>query len=321
MSRPTETALLSLAITPKTRADSERLRQALSTLTAEDPILRVKTDDATGEILIACMTENHLEIIIDRLKCEFNVEANVGPLRVAYRETVTRAAEGDARYVRQVGGRGQYAHAKIQLYPGEPGSGYVFENNIAGGSIPREFIRPVDDGVKEALARGVLAGYPVDDVRIVLYDGSYHEVDSSEEAFKIAGFLAFQDAARKAQPVVLEPVMRVEVVMPKQHTGDVIGSLSNRRARIQSREDRGDTHFINARVPLAEMLGYASELRSLTKGRATYSMLFDCYQPCALDDGDNPGPDSIVGAPRKPMPTLRRSSVALPEPDSDDRAS
>ncbi|HEU4935786.1 MAG TPA: elongation factor G [Vicinamibacterales bacterium] len=271
--------VISLAIEPKTKADQEKLGQGLGKLMAEDPTFRVRTDQATGEVVIAGMGELHLEIIVDRLKREFNVEATVGRPQVAYKETLTRAADGEMKYAKQTGGRGQYGHAKIHLYPGEPGSGYVFENKITGGSIPKEYIKPVDEGIKEALTRGVLAGYPVDDVRVELYDGSYHEVDSSEMAFKIAGSMAFQDAAKKAKPVLLEPMMRVEVVVPKEHLGGVMGDLSSRRGQIQSQEDRGGSQIINARVPLSEMFGYATDLRSGTQGRATYSMHFDRYEP------------------------------------------
>ena len=271
--------VISLAIEPKTKADQEKLGMGLQKLMAEDPTFRVKTDQQTGEVVIAGMGELHLEIIVDRLRREFNVESSSGRPQVAYKETLTRAADGEMKYAKQTGGRGQYGHAKIHLYPGEPGSGYVFENKISGGAIPKEFIKPIDEGIKEALTRGVLAGYPVDDVRIELYDGSYHDVDSSEMAFKIAGSMAFQDAAKKAKPVLLEPVMRVEVVVPKEHMGDVMGNLSSRRGAIQSQEDRGGTQIINARVPLSEMFGYATDLRSRTQGRATFSMHFDRYEP------------------------------------------
>jgi elongation factor G len=271
--------VISLSIEPKTKADQEKLGVGLGKLMAEDPTFRVKTDQQTGEVVISGMGELHLEIIVDRLKREFNVEATVGRPQVAYKETLTRPADGEMKYAKQTGGRGQYGHAKIHLFPGEPGTGYIFENKISGGSIPREFIKPIDEGIKEALTRGVLAGYPVDDVRIELYDGSYHDVDSSEMAFKIAGSMAFQDAAKKAKPVLLEPVMRVEVVVPKEHLGGVMGDLSSRRGHIQSQEDRGGTQIINARVPLSEMFGYATDLRSSTQGRATYSMHFDRYEP------------------------------------------
>jgi elongation factor G len=271
--------VISLAIEPKTKADQEKLGAGLGKLMAEDPTFRVNTDQQTGQTIIRGMGELHLEIIVDRLKREFNVEASVGKPQVAYKETLTRQSEGEGRYVRQTGGRGQYGHAKIRLFPGQPGTGYVFENEIVGGAIPKEFIKPIDEGIKEALTRGVLAGYPVDDVKIELYDGSYHDVDSSEMAFKIAGSMAFQDAAKKAKPVLLEPVMRVEVVVPKEHMGDVMGNLSGRRGQIQSQEDRGGTQIIAARVPLSEMFGYATDLRSRTQGRATYSMHFDRYEP------------------------------------------
>jgi elongation factor G len=270
--------VISLAIEPKTKGDQEKLGQGLAKLMAEDPTFRVNTDEQTGQVVIRGMGELHLEIIVDRLKREFNVDASVGKPQVAYKETLTRPADGEGRYVRQTGGRGQYGHAKIHLFPGEPGTGYLFENEIVGGVIPREYIKPIDEGIKEALTRGILAGYPVDDVRIQLYDGSFHDVDSSEMAFKIAGSMAFQDAAKKAKPVLLEPVMRVEVVVPKDYMGDVMGDLASRRGRIQSQEDRGGTQIINARVPLSEMFGYATDLRSRTQGRATYSMHFDRYE-------------------------------------------
>ncbi len=271
--------VISLAIEPKTKADQEKLGAGMQKLMAEDPTFRVKTDQATGEVVIAGMGELHLEIIVDRLKREFNVEASVGRPQVAYKETLTRPADGEMKYAKQTGGRGQYGHVKIHVYPGDPGTGYVFENEITGGSIPKEYIKPVEEGIREALTRGVLAGYPVDDVRVELYDGSYHEVDSSEMAFKIAGSMAFQEAAKKAKPVLLEPIMRVEVVVPKEHMGDVMGNLSSRRGQIQSQEDRGGTQIVNARVPLSEMFGYATDLRSRTQGRATYSMHFDRYEP------------------------------------------
>jgi len=270
--------VISLAIEPKTKVDQEKLGHGLQKLMAEDPTFRVQTDQQTGQVIIAGMGELHLDIIVDRLKREFNVEATVGKPQVAYKETLTRAADGEMKYAKQTGGRGQYGHVKIHLYPGEPGTGYIFENEVTQGSIPKEFIKPIDEGIKEALTRGVLAGYPIDDVRIELYDGSYHDVDSSEMAFKIAGSMAFQDAAKKARPVLLEPVMRVEVVVPKEYMGDVMGNLSSRRGQIQSQEDRGGTQIIQARVPLSEMFGYATDLRSRTQGRATYSMHFDRYE-------------------------------------------
>ena len=270
--------VISLAIEPKTKSDQEKLGVGLQKLRAEDPTFHVQTDIQTGQVIIAGMGELHLEIIVDRLKREFAVEATVGKPQVAYKETLTRPADGEMKYSKQTGGRGQYGHCKIHLFPGEPGSGYIFENETTGGSIPKEFIKPIDEGIKEALTRGILAGFPIDDVRIELYDGSYHDVDSSEMAFKIAGSMAFQDAAKKARPVLLEPIMRVEVVVPKEHMGDVMGNLSSRRGQIQSQEDRGGTQIINARVPLSEMFGYSTDLRSRTQGRATYSMHFDRYE-------------------------------------------
>jgi elongation factor G len=270
--------VISLAIEPKTKSDQEKLGVGLQKLMAEDPTFRVNTDVQTGQVIIRGMGELHLEIIVDRLKREFSVEATVGKPQVAYKETLTRPADGEMKYAKQTGGRGQYGHVKIHLYPGEPGTGYVFEDEIVGGAIPKEFIKPVNEGIREALTRGVLAGYPIDDVRVELYDGSYHDVDSSEMAFKIAGSMAFQDAAKKARPVLLEPVMRVEVVVPKEYMGDVMGNLSSRRGQIQSQEDRGGTQIIASRVPLSEMFGYATDLRSRTQGRATYSMHFDRYE-------------------------------------------
>jgi elongation factor G len=270
--------VISLAIEPKTKADQEKLSMGLGKLQAEDPTFRVRTDQETGQVVIAGMGELHLEIIVDRLKREFNVEASVGRPQVAYKETFTAAAQGEGRYIRQTGGRGQYGHAKIRLVPRRPGEGFEFENAIVGGSIPREYIKPIEEGIREAMTGGVLAGYPIDDVGVELYDGSFHDVDSSEMAFKIAGSLAFKDAAKRANPVLLEPVMRVEVVVPEEYMGDVIGDLNSRRGKIQSMEARGGTQIIRARVPLSEMFGYATDLRSRTQGRATYSMHFERYE-------------------------------------------
>jgi elongation factor G len=270
--------VISLAIEPKTKADQEKLGQGLAKLMAEDPTFRVKSDPETGQTVISGMGELHLEIIVDRLKREFNVEASVGKPQVAYKETFTRASDGEGRYIKQTGGRGQYGHAKIKLIPREAGEGFEFVNKVVGGTIPREFIKPIEEGIKEALTTGVLAGYPVDDVGVELYDGSYHDVASNEMAFKIAGSMAFKDAAQKAKPVLLEPVMRVEVVVPEEFMGDIIGDLNSRRGHIQSMDARGGTQIINARVPLSEMFGYATEMRSRTQGRATYSMHFDRYE-------------------------------------------
>jgi elongation factor G len=270
--------VIALAIEPKTKADQEKLGMGLSKLMAEDPTFRVKTDDETGQVVISGMGELHLEIIVDRLKREFNVEAAVGKPQVAYKETVTRASEGEGRYIKQTGGRGQYGHAKIRLIPRKPGEGYEFVNEIVGGSIPKEFIKPIDQGIREALTTGVLAGYPMDDVKIELYDGSYHDVDSSEMAFKIAGSMAFKDAAKKAHPALLEPVMRVEVVVPEEYMGSIIGDITSRRGHIQSMEARGGSQVIASRVPLSEMFGYATDIRSATQGRGSYSMHFDRYE-------------------------------------------
>jgi elongation factor G len=271
--------VISLAIEPKTKADQEKLGLGLGKLMAEDPTFRVQTDQDTGQVVIAGMGELHLEIIVDRLKREFNVEASVGKPQVAYKETITKASEGEGRYIKQTGGRGQYGHARIRLIPRKPGEGYLFENEIVGGVIPKEYIKPIDQGIREAMTTGVLAGYPMDDVKIELYDGSYHDVDSSEMAFKIAGSMAFKDAAGRAHPVLLEPVMRVEVVVPEEYMGDVIGDLTSRRGHIQSMEARGGSQVINSRVPLSEMFGYATDLRSRTQGRGSYSMHFDRYEP------------------------------------------
>jgi len=267
--------VIALAIEPKSKGDQEKLGVGLAKLMGEDPTFRVKTDDQTGQVVISGMGELHLEIIVDRLKREFGVEASVGKPQVAYKETLTRPADGEMKYAKQTGGRGQYGHAKIHLYPGEPGTGYIFENDIVGGTIPKEFIKPIDEGIKEALTRGVLAGYPVDDVRIVLYDGSYHDVDSSEMAFKIAGSMAFQDAAKKAKPVLLEPIMKLVVTTPDEFFGNVAGDLASRRGQIVDSEQRGVTRLITAEVPLSELFGYTTTLRSMTQGRASSSM-----EPC-----------------------------------------
>ncbi len=270
--------VITLAIEPRTKADQEKLGAGLGKLQAEDPTFRVQTDTDTGQTVIRGMGELHLEILVDRLKREFGVEASVGRPQVAYKETLTVPAEGEGRYVRQTGGRGQYGHVKLRIAPRKPGEGFEFVNEIVGGVVPREFIKPVEEGVREALSSGVLAGYPVDDVSVTLYDGSYHEVDSSELAFKIAGSMGFKEAARRANPVLLEPVMRVEVVVPEEYMGDIMGDLTGRRGRITSMEARGGTQIVNARVPLSEMFGYATDLRSRTQGRATYTMHFDRYE-------------------------------------------
>jgi len=268
--------VIALAVEPKTKSDQEKLGQGLGKLMQEDPTFKVETDKDTGQTKISGMGELHLEIIVERLKREFGVEANVGKPQVAYKETIRRAAKGEGRWIKQTGGRGQYGHAKIELEPA-PGEGFVFENEIVGGSIPKEYIKPVEEGIKEALDRGIMAGYPVVDVRVKLYDGSYHEVDSSEMAFKLAGSQAFQDAAKKAHPVLLEPIMKVEVVTPDDYTGAVTGDLSSRRGHLEGQISRGGTQIITAMVPLSNMFGYSTDLRSRTQGRATYSMHFEKY--------------------------------------------
>ena len=278
--------VISLAIEPSTKADQEKLGQGLAKLTAEDPTFRVRTDDEVGQVVISGMGELHLEILVDRLKREFGVEASVGRPQVAYKETLTRPADGEGRHVKQTGGRGQYGHVKIRVVPGQPGAGFEFVNEIVGGVVPREYVRPVEDGIRDAMTTGVLAGYPIEDVRVSLYDGSYHDVDSSEGAFRIAGVMAFRDAAQKAGAVLLEPVMRIEVVVPEEYMGDVISDLNSRRGKVRSMEARGGSQIVNARAPLAEMFGYATELRSRTQGRATYSMHFDRYEPVPADVGE-----------------------------------
>ena len=271
------TPVITLAIEPRTKADQEKLGQGLAKLTTEDPTFQVRTDDETGQVVVSGMGELHLEIIVDRLRREFGVAATVGRPQVAYRETLTRAAESEGRYVRQTGGRGQYGHVKLRVVPAPAGDGFVFEDRVFGGAIPREFIPSVEAGVREAVTTGILAGYPIEDVAVTLLDGSSHDVDSSEMAFKIAASMAFRDAARLAAPVLLEPIMRVEVVVPEVYMGDIIADINGRRGKVKSMETHGGTQIVNARVPLAEMFGYATELRSRTQGRATYTMHFDRY--------------------------------------------
>jgi elongation factor G len=269
--------VISVAIEPKTKADQEKLSQSLAKLAQEDPSFRVSFNEETGQTIIAGMGELHLEIIVDRLVREFKVGANVGKPQVAYRETIRTATKAEGKFVRQSGGRGQYGHVLLQLEPAEVGKGFEFVNKVVGGSIPREYVPAVEKGIREALDSGVLAGYPVVDVKVTLYDGSYHEVDSSEMAFKIAASMGFKDGAKKAKPVLLEPIMSVEVVTPEEYMGDVMGDLNSRRGRIQSMEKRGNAQVIRAEVPLSEMFGYATDLRSKTQGRATYTMQFAHY--------------------------------------------
>ena len=271
--------VISVAVEPKTKGDQDKLGSGLQRLSEEDPTFRVRTDDETGQTLISGMGELHLEIIVDRLMREFKVDANVGRPQVAYRETISKPVEKiEGKFVRQTGGRGQYGHAVIDVEPAEPGEGYEFVDKIVGGKIPREYIPAVDLGIQEAMESGILAGYPVVDVRISLVDGSYHDVDSSEMAFKVAGSMALKEAMQRAKPKLLEPVMAVEVVTPEEYLGDVMGDLNSRRGRIEDLEPRGNAQTIRARVPLAEMFGYATDLRSTTQGRATFTMQFDRYE-------------------------------------------
>ncbi|MBI5587908.1 MAG: elongation factor G [Deltaproteobacteria bacterium] len=270
--------VISIAIEPKTKADQEKLGIALQKLAIEDPSFRVKTDEETGQTIISGMGELHLEIIVDRMLREFKVEASVGKPQVAYRETITKKSRAEGKYVRQTGGRGQYGHVYIELEPSEKGKGFEFVNKVVGGSIPKEYINPVENGIREATESGVLAGYPVVDVRVTLYDGSYHDVDSSEMAFKIAGSMAFKEAVRSSGPILLEPIMDVEVVIPEQFMGDVIGDLNSRRGKILGMDSRGGFQVVSANVPLANMFGYSTDLRSKTQGRASYTMQFAHYE-------------------------------------------
>lgn len=271
--------VIHIAIEPKSTADQDKMGEALRRLAEEDPTFKVRTDDQTGQTIIGGMGELHLEVLVDRMLREYKVQANVGRPRVAYRESVTKSVQKvDLKYAKQSGGHGQYAHIVIAVEPGDPGSGITFENDIVGGSIPKEFINPTEKGIREAAENGVLAGYPVVDVKVTLFDGSAHDVDSSEMAFKIAGSMAFKEGVMKAGPVLLEPMMRVEVIAPEEYTGDVLGDLSSRRASIESMEPRiGNVQAVNAKVPLAEMFGYATDIRSKTQGRGVYSMEFDHY--------------------------------------------
>ena len=270
--------VISVAVEPKTKTDQEKMGVALGKLAQEDPTFKVNTDPDSGQTIISGMGELHLEILVDRMMREFNVQANVGKPQVAYRETIRKPAQAEGKYIRQTGGSGQYGHVRIRLEPNLPGKGYEFVNEVVGGVIPKEFIKPVDQGIKEAMEGGVLAGYEMVDVKATLYDGSYHDVDSNEMAFKIAGSMAFKEAARRASPVLLEPVMSVEVVVPEEYMGTIIGDLSSRRGRIEGIEHRAGSQVIKAMVPLAEMFGYATNMRSNTQGRATFSMHFSRYE-------------------------------------------
>lgn len=269
--------VIHVAIEPKTKADQEKMGEALTKLSEEDPTFRVSTNEETGQTIISGMGELHLEIIVDRMKREFRVEANIGKPQVAYKETIRKKVQAEGKFVRQSGGRGQFGHVWLEIQPNEKGKGFEFENAIVGGVVPKEYIRPVEQGVVEAMKNGVLAGYPVEDVKVKLYDGSYHEVDSSEMAFKIAGSMAFKEGARKANPAILEPIMAVEVVTPEEYMGDVMGDLNSRRGKIEGMTPRKDAQVIRAMVPLSEMFGYSTTLRSMTQGRAIYSMEISHY--------------------------------------------
>ncbi len=278
--------VIDVAIEPKTKADQEHLSEAIQKLTDEDPTFRIRTDEETGQAIISGMGELHLEILIDRMKREFGVEANVGKPQVAYKETIRTASKAEGKFIRQSGGRGQFGHVYIELMPNEKGKGYEFIDAIVGGSIPKEYIPAVSVGIKEAMRNGLLAGYPIEDVKVRLYDGSYHEVDSSEMAFKIAGSMAFKEAARKANPVLLEPVFSVEVVTPEEYMGSIVGDLNSRRGRIEGMGTRSDAQVVKVTVPLAEMFGYATTLRSLSQGRAIYSMHFSHYEEVPASIGE-----------------------------------
>ena len=279
--------VISVAVEPKTKADQERMGMALQKLAKEDPSFRVATDEESGQTIISGMGELHLDIIVDRMRREFKVEASVGKPQVAYRETIRKAIEQEGKFVRQSGGRGQYGHVFVRIEPQEPASGYEFENAIVGGAVPKEYINAVDKGIKEQMENGVIAGYPVVDVKVTLYDGSYHDVDSSEMAFKIAGSMAFRDGALKANPVLLEPIMKVEVVTPDDYMGDVMGDLNRRRGLPKGMDDSPSGKVIRAEVPLAEMFGYATDLRSMSQGRATYSMEFEKYNEVPQNVADS----------------------------------
>ncbi len=270
--------VISVAVEPKTKADQEKMSIALNKLAEEDPTFRVHTDEETGQTIISGMGELHLEIIVDRMKREFKVEANVGKPQVAYRETIRKTVEQEGKYIKQTGGRGQYGHVWLSVGPQEPGAGFKFENKIVGGVVPREYIPAVQKGIEEAMQTGVLAGYPVVDVKAAIFDGSFHEVDSNEMAFKIAASMAFKDACRKAGAVLLEPIAKVEVVTPEDYMGDVVGDLNRRRGKVNAMNQRGNSRVVEALVPMAEMFGYATELRSLTQGRASYTMQFEHYE-------------------------------------------
>jgi elongation factor G len=271
--------VISVAIEPKTKADQDKLSKALARLMEEDPTFRAKTDPETNQTIIYGMGELHLEIIVDRMRREDKVEANVGRPQVAYRETITKSVEQQGKFVRQSGGRGQYGDCWLRVEPNDPGHGFTFKNEVVGGVIPKEYIAPIEQGVVEAMNNGVLAGYPMVDIRVAVFDGSYHDVDSSEMAFKMAASMGFKEACRKAGPILLEPIFSLEVVSPEDYLGDVIGNLNQRRGKIEEINDRMGAKIVTAKVPLAEMFGYATDLRNLSSGRASFSMQFDHYEP------------------------------------------
>src|SRR5215207_2936131 len=278
--------VISVAVEPKTKVDQEKMGVALQRLAKEDPSFRVHTDEESGQTIISGMGELHLEIIVDRMKREFKVDANVGKPQVAYRETIRGKVESEGKFVRQSGGRGQYGHCWLKLEPNAQGKGYEFINGVVGGAIPREFIPAIDKGIKEAVETGVIAGYPVVDVKVTVFDGSYHDVDSNEMAFKIAASMGFKDGFRKAKPVLLEPIMKVEVVTPEEYSGDVIGDLNRRRGQIMGMEDGPSGKAVAAEVPLSEMFGYATTVRSMSQGRATFTMEFSKYMEVPSDIAD-----------------------------------
>jgi len=303
--------LMSVAVEPKTNADQEKMGMALAKLAQEDPTFNVRTDVDSGQTIIAGMGELHLEIIVDRMMREYKVEANVGKPQVNYRETIRASAEAEGKYIRQTGGSGNYGHAKIRISPNEPGKGYEFSNDTKGGVVPKEYIKPIDQGIQEAMQGGVLAGYEMVDIKVSLYDGSYHDVDSNEMAFKIAGSMAFKEAARKAKPVLLEPVMSVEVTVPEDYMGTIIGDLNSRRGRIEGMEMVGNTQAIRATVPLAELSGYRHVLLELTQGRAEASIHFLRYEPCPGRHGPQ-GDDALAAPVRRPgHPRPGRGSAAV----------
>lgn len=312
-------SVVSISIHPQAADDAERLVRALERLTAEDTQLRVLSPRASSDIEIGCVSEHHLEVTVDRIAREFGVNAGVSRPRVLYREAITRAADGEARHAKQVSERGEYGHVKVRLSPQLSDSGRLIEHGIVGGAIPGEFMPAVEQGVRDALEDGVLAGHPVEDVRVEIVGGSYHDVDSSDVAFRAAASVALQNALRNAEPVLMEPVMRVEVVAPAESEGDVTKNLVARRGAVRETESRGETRIIRAIVPMAELFGYESDLRRRTRGRGSFTSEFEAYVPVvkAADDDDRESP---VGVPRPPTPKPRISGIALPEPDDDDQS-